>query len=144
LLCFDVLLLQLFYSFFKTLIGKQVAVELKNDVALVGTLHSVDQYLNIKLLNVSVVDGEKFPQLVRSPACLLVFLPGELSFSATVLTVDEHEARLLAWQCDPVRADPGRRSRHGAASGRRKTRGQGQQAVVEEGTQPFDDHPHHK
>jgi U6 snRNA-associated Sm-like protein LSm2 len=64
---------QLFYSFFKTLVGKQVAVELKNDVALVGTLHSVDQYLNIKLLNVSVVEGDKFPQLVRvSHLCCLV------------------------------------------------------------------------
>lgn len=57
--------LQLFYSFFKTLMGKEIAVELKNDVAVMGTLHSVDQYLNIKLLNVSVVEGEKFPQLVR-------------------------------------------------------------------------------
>ena len=41
-----------------------MAVELKNDVALMGVLDSVDQYLNIKLLNVSVVDGAKFPQLV--------------------------------------------------------------------------------
>lgn len=56
---------QLFYSFFKTLVGKEVAVELKNDVALMGVLDSVDQYLNIKLLNVSVVEGDKFPQLVR-------------------------------------------------------------------------------
>ncbi|ETP27257.1 hypothetical protein, variant 2 [Phytophthora nicotianae CJ01A1] len=54
----------LFYSFFKTLVGKEVAVELKNDVALMGVLDSVDQYLNIKLLNVSVVEGDKFPQLV--------------------------------------------------------------------------------
>lgn len=55
---------QLFYSFFKTLVGKEVAVELKNDVALMGVLDSVDQYLNIKLLNVAVVEGDKFPQLV--------------------------------------------------------------------------------
>ena len=27
----------LFFSFFKTLIGKEIAVELKNDVALTGT-----------------------------------------------------------------------------------------------------------
>lgn len=38
-------------------------MELKNDVVLTGTLHSVDQYLNIKLLNVSVVQPEKYPQL---------------------------------------------------------------------------------
>lgn len=46
--------------------GKEVAVELKNDVALMGVLDSVDQYLNIKLMNVSVVEGDKYPQLVRS------------------------------------------------------------------------------
>jgi small nuclear ribonucleoprotein (snRNP)-like protein len=57
----------LFYSFFKTLVGKEIAVELKNDVALTGTLHSVDQYLNIKLNDVNVVDAEKYPQLVRPP-----------------------------------------------------------------------------
>ncbi|KAK1743670.1 U6 snRNA-associated Sm-like protein LSm2 [Skeletonema marinoi] len=36
--------MQLFFSFFKTLVGKEIAVELKNDVVLTGTLHSVDQY----------------------------------------------------------------------------------------------------
>lgn len=56
---------QLFYSFFKTLVGKEIAVELKNDVALTGTLHSVDQYLNVKLTDVHVVDAERYPQLVR-------------------------------------------------------------------------------
>ena len=59
-------LAQLFYSFFKTLVGKEIAVELKNDVALTGTLHSVDQYLNVKLTDVHVVDAERYPQLVRS------------------------------------------------------------------------------
>ncbi|KAJ8603143.1 hypothetical protein CTAYLR_004609 [Chrysophaeum taylorii] len=53
----------LFYSFFKTLVGKEVAVELKNDVALTGKLHNVDQYLNIKLLEAKVVDPERHPQL---------------------------------------------------------------------------------
>lgn len=46
--------------------GKEIAVELKNDVALTGTLHSVDQYLNVKLTDVHVVDAERYPQLVRS------------------------------------------------------------------------------
>lgn len=74
LVCVFACALQLFYSFFKTLIGKEIAVELKNDVALMGTLHSVDQYLNIKLLSVSVVEGDKFPQLVRTASgrCLCV------------------------------------------------------------------------
>ncbi|RHY33548.1 hypothetical protein DYB32_002061, partial [Aphanomyces invadans] len=61
----------LFYSFFKTLIGKEVAVELKNDVALVGTLHSVDQYLNIKLTDVSVVEENKYPQLMNMKNCFI-------------------------------------------------------------------------
>ena len=55
----------LFYSMFKTLVGKEIAVELKNDVALTGTLHSIDQYLNIKLLNVSVDDTANFPHMVN-------------------------------------------------------------------------------
>ena len=56
--------MQLFFNFFKTLIGKPIIVELKNDLQLAGVLQSVDQYLNIKLEGVSVVDAEKHPQLV--------------------------------------------------------------------------------
>ncbi|EKX41803.1 hypothetical protein GUITHDRAFT_141784 [Guillardia theta CCMP2712] len=56
----------LFYSVFKRLIGKEIVVELKNDLALKGTLHSVDQYLNFKLLDVQVIDEERFPHMVRS------------------------------------------------------------------------------
>jgi small nuclear ribonucleoprotein (snRNP)-like protein len=37
-------------------------------LAIRGTLHSVDQYLNIKLLNVEVVQPEKFPHMVRLAA----------------------------------------------------------------------------
>jgi U6 snRNA-associated Sm-like protein LSm2 len=58
-------------SFFKTLVGKEIAVELKNDVALTGTLHSVDQYLNIKLMNVRVVQPEKYPQLTALSNCFI-------------------------------------------------------------------------
>ena len=56
---------QIFHTFFQTLHGKVVVVELKNDLAIRGTLHSVDQYLNIKLNNTEVVEKERFPQLVR-------------------------------------------------------------------------------
>ena len=55
----------LFYSFFKTLVGQEVVVELKNDLAVKGILHSVDQYLNVKLTNTSCVDEHKFPHMVR-------------------------------------------------------------------------------
>ena len=62
---------QIFLSFFKTLVGKEIAVELKNDVVLTGTLHSVDQYLNIKLLNVSIVNPQKYPQLCALKNCFV-------------------------------------------------------------------------
>lgn len=57
--------MQIFHTFFQTLQGKVVVVELKNDLAIRGTLHSVDQYINIKLTNTEVVEKERFPQLVR-------------------------------------------------------------------------------
>lgn len=60
----NLFIIQLFYSFFKTLIGKTIVVELKNDIMIEGTLHAVDQYLNLKLTNISVVDEEKYPHLV--------------------------------------------------------------------------------
>jgi small nuclear ribonucleoprotein (snRNP)-like protein len=62
---------QIFLSFFKTLVGKEIAVELKNDVVLTGTLHSVDQYLNVKLLNVKVINPDKYPQLVALQNCFI-------------------------------------------------------------------------
>ena len=56
----------LFPSYFKTLVGKEVTVELKNDLAISGTLHSVDQFLNVKLNNTKVVNEAKYPHMVRS------------------------------------------------------------------------------
>lgn len=56
--------IQLFFSYFKDLVGREVTVELKNDLAIRGTLHSVDQYLNIKLENTRVVDQDKYPHMV--------------------------------------------------------------------------------
>ena len=63
--------MQLFFSFFKTLVGREIAVELKNDVVLTGTLHSVDQYLNIKLTSVRVVNQDRYPQLVALKNCFI-------------------------------------------------------------------------
>lgn len=42
----------------------EVTVELKNDISVRGTLKSVDQYLNIKLDDISVVEELKYPHLV--------------------------------------------------------------------------------
>ena len=61
----------LFYSYFKTLVGKEVTVELKNDLAITGTLHSVDQYLNIKLNDVRVVNEAKYPQMMSVRNCFI-------------------------------------------------------------------------
>ncbi len=56
----------LLHSFFKTLVDHQVTVELKNDVSIRGTLKSVDQFLNIKLEDITVVDELRYPHMVRS------------------------------------------------------------------------------
>ncbi|PSC68346.1 U6 snRNA-associated Sm LSm2 [Micractinium conductrix] len=61
----------LFYSYFKTLVGKEITVELKNDLAITGTLHSVDQYLNIKLNNIRVVNEQKYPHMLSVRACFV-------------------------------------------------------------------------
>mmetsp|Transcript_20372 Transcript_20372/g.36346 ORF Transcript_20372/g.36346 Transcript_20372/m.36346 type:complete len:94 (+) Transcript_20372:308-589(+) len=61
----------LFYSYFKTLVGKEVTVELKNDLIITGTLHSVDQYLNIKLQNTRVVNEQKYPHMISVRNCFI-------------------------------------------------------------------------
>ncbi|KAK5011885.1 hypothetical protein LTR60_004673, partial [Cryomyces antarcticus] len=53
----------LFFSFFKTLVDHEVTVELKNDISIRGTLKSVDQFLNIKLDDISVVEEIRWPHL---------------------------------------------------------------------------------
>ena len=53
-------------SFFKTLVDHEVTVELKNDIQIRGTLKSVDQYLNIKLDDIQVVEELKYPHLVST------------------------------------------------------------------------------
>lgn len=40
-------------------------MELKNDIQIRGTLKSVDQYLNIKLDEIQVLEELKYPHLVR-------------------------------------------------------------------------------
>lgn len=54
----------IFNSLFKTLVGKEVTVELKNDLSIRGKLHSVDQFLNVKLVDIDVVDAERYPHMV--------------------------------------------------------------------------------
>lgn len=54
----------LLHSFFKTLVDHEVTVELKNDISIKGTLKSVDQFLNIKLDDIQVLEELKYPHLV--------------------------------------------------------------------------------
>ena len=54
----------LFYSMFHTLVGKEITVELKNELRVTGVLTSVDEYLNFKLQNITFSEPAKVPQLV--------------------------------------------------------------------------------
>lgn len=65
----------LFFSFFKTLESKTITIELKNDLLIKGELHSVDQYLNCKLQDVQVLNGEKYPHLLSVSS---VFIRGSV------------------------------------------------------------------
>lgn len=51
-------------------------MELKNDISIRGTLKSVDQYLNIKLDDISVVEELKYPHLVSMVSLASVMLCG--------------------------------------------------------------------
>lgn len=81
----------LFYSFFKSLVGKDVVVELKNDLSICGTLHSVDQYLNIKLSEISVIDPDKYPHMLSVKNC---FIRGSV-VRYVQLPADEVDTQLL-------------------------------------------------
>ena len=49
----------------------KVTVELKNDLAITGVLHSVDQYLNIKLTATRVVNEAKYPHMASVRNCFV-------------------------------------------------------------------------
>ncbi|KAJ2956377.1 hypothetical protein NQZ79_g7751 [Umbelopsis isabellina] len=48
-----------------------VTIELKNDLAITGTLVSVDQFLNIKLDNIKVVDEARYPHMITVKNCFI-------------------------------------------------------------------------
>ncbi|CAJ0745236.1 24760_t:CDS:2, partial [Entrophospora sp. SA101] len=52
-------------TYFHIELRHQVTVELKNDLAITGILSSVDQFLNIKLDNIRVIDDAKYPHMIR-------------------------------------------------------------------------------
>ncbi|KAI8870635.1 Sm-like ribonucleoprotein, partial [Ramicandelaber brevisporus] len=62
--------IQVFFSLFKTLVGSTVTVELKNDMAITGTLVSVDQFLNIKLDHISA-NTTLYPHMMTLKNCFI-------------------------------------------------------------------------
>ncbi|ELP87369.1 hypothetical protein EIN_096260 [Entamoeba invadens IP1] len=86
----------LFYSFFKTLIGKEVTVELKNDAIITGKLLAVDQLLNVKMDTLKS-DNALFPQFQTLTNC---FIRGNtiryISMSESLIDIQLlHDATLL-------------------------------------------------
>ncbi|TVY88371.1 U6 snRNA-associated Sm-like protein, partial [Lachnellula willkommii] len=86
-------------SFFKTLVDHEVTVELKNDIQIKGTLKSVDQYLNIKLDDIQVVEELKYPHLssvknvfIRGSVVRYVHLPGGAVDTALLEDATRREA----------------------------------------------------
>ncbi|OII75830.1 LSM domain-containing protein [Cryptosporidium andersoni] len=69
----SVFTIMLFFNFLQTLIDKSivVTVELKNDLQITGTLHSIDQYLNIKLNEISVNQNEQYVHMNSLKNCFI-------------------------------------------------------------------------
>ncbi|GAA6061005.1 hypothetical protein JCM10212_001061 [Sporobolomyces blumeae] len=62
----------LMFSLLKTLQGGEpLVVELKNDMRIQGSLISVDQFLNIKLDNISVLDQDRYPHMAAVRNCFI-------------------------------------------------------------------------
>lgn len=112
----------IFFSFFKTLIGKEVAIELKNDVVITGVLLSVDQYLNVKLKNVSVVNASAHPQLAAMKNCFIrgsavryafiirLFTISCRKFSYTIFCADISKSLQVKWILSCFRMPQGKRT----------------------------------
>ncbi|OMP87605.1 U6 snRNA-associated Sm-like protein LSm2 [Diplodia seriata] len=90
-------------NFFKTLVDHEVTVELKNDISIRGTLKSVDQFLNIKLDDIHVVEELKYPHLssvknvfIRGSVVRYVHLPGAAVDTALLEDATRREAAQAA------------------------------------------------
>jgi len=99
----------LFFSFFKTLVDHEVTIELKNDVSIRGTLKSVDQYLNIKLDDITVMDELKYPHLsavknvfIRGSVVRYVHLPAAAVDTALLEDATRREAQNAATKPKPI------------------------------------------
>lgn len=61
----------LIFSVFKTLTDQRVTVELKNDLSITGVLKSVDQFLNIRLDSIKVLDEARHPHMMAVKNCFI-------------------------------------------------------------------------
>ncbi|GCA64427.1 U6 snRNA-associated Sm-like protein LSm2 [Kipferlia bialata] len=64
----------LFPAFFRTLIGSEVVVELKSGVKLQGTLQACDDYLNLRMTDVSSAGRDAQPYLQGLQSCFVRYL----------------------------------------------------------------------
>ncbi|KIO32187.1 hypothetical protein M407DRAFT_111487 [Tulasnella calospora MUT 4182] len=63
--------IMLIFSVFKTLTDQEVVVELKNDLCITGVLKSVDQFLNIRLDAIKVMDEARHPHMMAVKNCFI-------------------------------------------------------------------------
>lgn len=82
------------------MVGHELTVELKNDMQIRGVVRSVDQFHNIKLDDVSVMDETRFPHLaavrslfIRGSVIRYVHLPANLVDTALLEDAARREAR---------------------------------------------------
>ncbi|KAF5915568.1 hypothetical protein HPG69_012733 [Diceros bicornis minor] len=83
----------IYESYFTAAYGGRVLSEVfqQPGVCICGTLHSVDQYLNIKLTDISVTDPEKYPHMLSVKNC---FIRGSV-VRYVQLPADEVDTQLL-------------------------------------------------
>uniref|UniRef100_A0AAX7SPI0 U6 snRNA-associated Sm-like protein LSm2 n=1 Tax=Astatotilapia calliptera TaxID=8154 RepID=A0AAX7SPI0_ASTCA len=79
---------EIFITYYRSFMFMNVCVSL---LSICGTLHSVDQYLNIKLTDISVTDPEKYPHMLSVKNC---FIRGSV-VRYVQLPADEVDTQLL-------------------------------------------------
>lgn len=91
-------------------------MELKNDIQLKGILKSVDQYLNIKLDDIQVVEELKYPHLVWESAA-----PSSSAENAWLTSLFSYielcKERFHSWICRSICPPASGVSRYPAARG---------------------------
>lgn len=96
------------FSAFKTLTGQTVTVELKNDLAIQGTLKSVDQYVACLTVGSSTSSWTTSRCLTRAAT---------RTWYVLCLTTERCALDVHSWLGCALRSHPGGRCRHAAARG---------------------------